>query len=280
MANSAIAPRRARAAFSAAIHRGAVCEMRTICVIPARYGSTRLPAKPLAMLHGKPMIAWVIGVAKRVPEFHAVLVATDHEAIADAARAAGAEAVMTDPDLPSGTDRIHAAMRGREGDVVVNLQGDEPAMPVEALSRAHHALLSRPEFGIATGCVPILDRSTFENPMVVKVVRDAYDRALYFSRSPIPSLARREGTPGLGTAVPYGHKHLGIYIYRREALERFVSLPPSALERAECLEQLRALEAGIGIVCIESPRDSIGVDVEEDIRRAEAALSRGTGAEG
>lgn len=221
------------------------------------------------------MIAWVIGVAKRVPEFDAVLVATDHGAIADAARAAGAEAVMTDPDLPSGTDRIHAALRGREADIVVNLQGDEPAMPVEALSRAHAALLEGADFDIATGCVPIFDRAVFENPMVVKVVRGERDRAIYFSRSPIPSLARREGTPGLGTTVPFGHKHLGIYLYRRAALDRFVSLPPSPLERAESLEQLRALEAGMRFVCIESPVDSIGVDVAEDIARAEDALRRG-----
>lgn len=251
--------------------------MRTICVIPARYGSTRLPAKPLAMLNGRPMIAWVIGVAKRVPEFDGVLVATDHEAIAQAARAAGAEAVMTDPELPSGTDRIHAAMRGREADFVVNLQGDEPVMPVEALSRAHGALSASGDFDIATGCVPIFDRATFENPMVVKVVRGEGGRALFFSRSPIPSLARREGTPGLGTTVPFGHKHLGIYIYKRAALERFVSMPPSPLERAESLEQLRALEAGMRFVCIESPVDSIGVDVADDIGRAEEAIRRSMG---
>jgi 3-deoxy-manno-octulosonate cytidylyltransferase (CMP-KDO synthetase) len=246
--------------------------MKTICVIPSRYGSTRLAAKPLALLHGRPMVAWVVDVARGVPEFDEVIVATDHEEIAAAARAAGVEAVLTDPDLPSGTDRVHAAIAGRKADVVVNLQGDEPVMPAEALSRAHRALLADARFDIATACVPIFDRATFDNPMVVKVVRDTANRALFFSRSPIPSASRRPDTDGLGTTTPWGFKHLGIYLYKREALERFVALPPSPLERVECLEQLRALEAGMTFVCVDSPADSVSVDVAEDLERAAAQL--------
>lgn len=246
--------------------------MKTICVIPSRYGSTRLAAKPLALLHGRPMVAWVCDVARGVPEFDEVIVATDHEDIAAAARAAGVEAVLTDPNLPSGTDRVHAAMRGREADVVVNLQGDEPVMPAEALSRAHRALMADARFDIATACVPIFDRAVFDNPMVVKVVRDAANRALFFSRSPIPSPSRRSDAEGLGTTTPWGFKHLGIYLYKRAALEKFVTLPPSPLERAESLEQLRALEAGMTFVCVDSPADSVSVDVAEDLERAAEQL--------
>lgn len=245
--------------------------MKTVCVIPARHGSSRLPAKPLILLHGRPMIQWVVAVAKRIPVFDEVLVATDHEDIAAAARAAGVDAVMTDPALPSGSDRAWAAVKGRAADIIVNLQGDEPAMPAEALLEAHAALVGSDRFDVATACVPLYDRDAFEAPHIVKVVRAADRTALYFSRSPIPSLARREA-PVPGSGIPIGHKHLGIYLFKRASLERFVSLPPSPLERMECLEQLRMLEAGMRLVCVESTRDSVGVDVAEDIAKAEAVL--------
>ncbi|MDX2175151.1 MAG: 3-deoxy-manno-octulosonate cytidylyltransferase [Candidatus Sumerlaeia bacterium] len=247
--------------------------MRTVCVIPARHGSTRLHAKALREINGRPMIAWVCDVAKGAPEVDEVLVATDHEEIAAVARACGVEPVMTDPALPSGTDRVHAAVAGRAADIVVNLQGDEPTMPSEAISAAHRALLADPGADISTVCVPIPSAEDFENPMVVKVVRDARMRSLYFSRSPIPSLPRRPEDWRAG-GVPYGQKHLGLYLYRRAALERFVALPPCLLERYESLEQLRALDAGMSIVCVESPRDSVSVDVEDDLRKASEALSR------
>ncbi|MCC6547867.1 3-deoxy-manno-octulosonate cytidylyltransferase [Candidatus Sumerlaeota bacterium] len=247
--------------------------MKTVCVIPARFGSQRLPGKPMMLLRGRPMIQWVIEAARQFSVANEILVATDHEKIARAARDVGAEAVLTDPELPSGTDRIHAAMKGRHGDIIINLQGDEPGMPGETVARAHAALLAT-NADVATACVPLHRREDFESPNVVKVVRGDGDRALYFSRSPIPSLARRsEGelnTPG----TLLGHKHLGLYIYRRAALEGFCALPPSPLELTEKLEQLRMLENGMTIVCVTSTADSVGVDVAEDVGRAEEFLGR------
>ena len=245
--------------------------MKTVCVIPARYGSQRLPGKPLMQLHGRPMVEWVVRVAQKMPVFDEVLVATDHEDIAAAVRPAGVEAVMTDPELPSGTDRIHEALSGREADIVVNLQGDEPGMPMEAVTLAHEALVDS-DADVATACVAITERADFELPGVVKVVRDSKDRALYFSRSPIPSLARRDPLEVEKEGYVFGHKHLGLYLYRRKALDRFCSLPPSSLEQTEKLEQLRMLENGMTIICVTSPRDSVGVDELEDVKRAEEFL--------
>jgi len=247
--------------------------MKTTCVIPARYASQRLPGKMLRTLKGRPLIEWVVKNAQRIAVFDEVIVATDHEEIAAVVRALGVEAVMTDPDLPSGTDRIYAAVKDRAADVIVNLQGDEPAMPAAAVERAHASLLGTGA-DVATACVPILDRALFESPNAVKVVRDATDRALYFSRSPIPSLPRRDEADMRQTGYIYGYKHLGLYVYRRSALLRFCQLSPSSLEKMEKLEQLRMLEHGMHIQCVTSPADSVGVDVLEDVERAEAALGQ------
>ncbi len=247
--------------------------MRTVCVIPARYASQRLPGKALIPIEGRPLVAWVIDRAKTMPLIDDVLVATDDERIAAVAREAGVEAVMTDPELPSGTDRIHAAMKGREGEVIINLQGDEPGMPSEAVESAHEALL-RTGADVATACVPIQRLRDFESPNVVKVVRGSDDIALYFSRSPIPSLSRRDEALIHRENYVWGYKHFGLYIYTREALERFCDLPPSPLENTEKLEQLRMLENGMKIVCVTSPIDSIGVDVEDDLRRAGEFINR------
>lgn len=248
--------------------------MKTVCVIPARHASLRLPGKPLLPIKGLPMIRWVIRAARRFDFVDEILVATDHEGIAEAARAENVEAVMTDSGLPSGTDRIRAAMEGRPGDIIVNLQGDEPGMPPEAVALAHEALLHG-DADASTACVPIRDRALFESPNVVKVVRAHDDRALYFSRSPIPSLSRRDPAEMAGEGYVYGYKHFGLYLYRRATLERYCELPRSPLEDIEKLEQLRLLENGYTLVCIESPRDSVGVDTEEDLRRAEAWIDSG-----
>jgi len=245
--------------------------MRTVCVIPARYGSQRLPGKPLTLLNGRPMIQWVVEAARRIAVVEEVIVATDHADIVAAVVAVGAEAIMTPPGCPSGTDRIQAALVGRAADVVVNVQGDEPAMPARAVELAHASLL-RSGAEVATACVPILSREQFEMPSVVKVVRDRDDRALYFSRSPIPSLPRREAAEIAVPGYIWGYKHLGVYVYRRQALEDFCRLLPSSLENQEKLEQLRMLENGMRIQCVLSPADSVGVDVAEDIRHAEQAL--------
>ncbi len=246
--------------------------LRTVCVIPARYGSERLPAKPLRELRGRPLVEWVVRAARRVDLFDEVLVATDHEKIASVAERAGVEAVLTDPDLPSGTDRVHAALETRPADIVVNWQGDEPGMPAEAVRSAHASLLQAAA-DVATACVPIKDPEEFENPAVVKVVRDTRGCALYFSRSPIPSLVRRDPREVGRSGYIFGYKHLGLYIYRRDALTLFCGLPESSLEHMEKLEQLRLLENGLRLVCVETERDSVGVDTEEDVARAEEFLA-------
>ncbi|MCC5876079.1 MAG: 3-deoxy-manno-octulosonate cytidylyltransferase [Candidatus Sumerlaeia bacterium] len=245
--------------------------MKTVCVIPARHASVRLPGKPLLPILGIPMVRWVIRAARRFEFVEQILVATDHEGIAAAAREENVEAIMTDPDLPSGTDRIRAAMKGRPGDVIINLQGDEPGMPADAVRLAWNALVQS-DCHAATACVPITCRDIFESPNAVKVVRDRNQRALYFSRSPIPSLARRDETEMRQPGYIYGHKHLGLYIYRRTALETFCELPDSHLEGLEKLEQLRMLENGMTLLCVDSPRDSVGVDTAEDIQKAEAYI--------
>lgn len=248
--------------------------MKTVCVIPARYGSQRLPKKPLTLVKGRPLIQWVVEAARRFSVVDEILVATDHEEIVRAVEAIGASAILTDPDCPSGTDRIHQAMQGRPGDIIINLQGDEPGMPPDTVAQAHAALLAHGA-DVSTACVPIRNIEDFESPHVVKVVRDTKGRALYFSRSPIPSLSRRDPEVFSSPGYVFGFKHLGLYIFRRRALEEFCGLSPSSLELIEKLEQLRMLENGMTIHCVTSSADSIGVDVEADVRKLERLLSQG-----
>lgn len=195
-----------------------------------------------------------------------VLVATDDERIARAVESAGGTAVMTDPGLPSGTDRVHAAVRDRDVEVVVNVQGDEPMMEPENIERVAAFLHAHPDFPLATVATRIDDPAEIANPNNVKVVFGDDRRALYFSRSPLPY--RRRPEPDLPT-----WKHLGLYGYRKEALLRWTSLPPHPLERAESLEQLRALAAGMAMAVLEAVGDSIGIDVPEDVDRVEKLLS-------
>ena len=209
-----------------------------------------------------------------------VLVATDDERIAAVVREAGGTAVMTPSDLPSGTDRVRAAVAGTDAEIVVNVQGDEPLMDPENVDRVIEHLLAHPEVPLATVAKPIDDPAAIADPNVVKVVRGDDGRALYFSRSPIPY--RRNAEAALPT-----WKHLGLYGYRREALETWTSLPPHPLERAESLEQLRALAAGLVMTVLPAVGDSIGVDtpadaeeVERILRNESAAGEAGTGAAG
>lgn len=237
--------------------------MSTIAVIPARYGSTRFPGKPLADLCGKPLVVRVVERAKEARRVDAVIVATDDERIARAVEAHGGRAVMTSPDCPSGGDRIaEVVAKMPEAELVVNVQGDEPLMPPEVIDRAIAALEDDPECAVSTAMIRIESEEDFLSPHVVKVVCDARGRALYFSRSPIPNLTRVAAPPF------FGYKHFGLYVYRREALLRFVALEPGALERIEKLEQLRFLENGMPIRVIETERDSVGVDTPEDLERA------------
>jgi 3-deoxy-manno-octulosonate cytidylyltransferase (CMP-KDO synthetase) len=244
--------------------------MNPIIVIPSRMASTRLPGKPLADIHGRPMIVHVLDRAREADVGPVAVACCDLE-VADAIRAAGGVAVMTDPSLPSGSDRVHAALAlldpQARHDVVVNFQGDLPTMPPEQL-RAVIAPLSDLSFDIATLVARITDPDEAALPSVVKAAC-AFDRgravspALYFSRAAIPA--------GDG---PMWH-HIGVYAYRRAALARFVTLPESPLERRENLEQLRALEAGMRIACARVDHAPFGVDTPPDLERARAILAKG-----
>ena len=207
-------------------------------IIPARYASSRFPGKPLAMLAGKPMIqhVWEKAIASAAD---AVAVATDDERIAAAVEKFGGRAIMTSPDHPSGTDRIAEAARAFEGvETVINIQGDEPLIPTELVDELIRLMTSDRSVEMATVAVPADRKKMTENN--VKVVFGATGQALYFSRSEIPFVRQGGEDPGC-------YLHWGIYAYRKDILERFVQLPPGKLENSEKLEQLRALENGIGI---------------------------------
>jgi len=227
-------------------------------LIPARYASTRLPGKPLADIGGRPMVEHVYRRAAAARLVDAVVVATDDERVRRAVEAFGGIACMTRADHQSGTDRLAEAASGLPCEVVVNVQGDEPLLAPEAIDEAVAALLEDPSTQMATLCRPIGEPSEFEDPNVVKVVRDRSGFALYFSRAPIP-YPRRAADPAL--------KHIGLYVYRREFLLRLAALEPTPLEAAESLEQLRALEHGFRIRVVESAHDSVGVDTPADLDR-------------
>ncbi len=241
--------------------------MRKVVVIPARYGSTRFPGKPLARLGGRPMIQWVYEKARSCRGVDEVLIATDDERIGAAARSFGAGVVMTEGAIASGTDRVCKALEGQEADVVVNLQGDEPFARTDMIETIFNALEEGAE--MATLASALAGDREYVDPNTVKVVCDNLGFALYFSRAPIPFL-RGEGRGSL-------LKHIGIYGFSRPALERFVLLPKGRLEEAESLEQLRALENGFRIRVIKTTYDGFGIDTEEDLARAEALIGRRPG---
>ncbi len=250
------------------VHRTAdTPSFKAAAVIPSRYGAERFPGKPLHPIAGVPMVVRVLERTRKARRLDLVLVATDDERIARAVEAAGGTAVLTDPALPSGTDRVWAAVRDLDVEVVLNVQGDEPMMDPRNVDAVAGFLLDHPGFELATVALPIDDPAEIENPNNVKVVRADDGRALYFSRSPLPY--RRRPEPGLKTL-----KHLGLYGYRKEALKRWTSLPPHPLERAESLEQLRALAAGMAMAVLDAHSDSIGVDTIEDARRVEEKILR------
>lgn len=232
-----------------------------LAAVPARHGSTRFPGKPLVPIAGRPMIAWVVDAARAAGTVDAVVVVTDHEAIGEAAEAAGARAVVIDRPAASGTDRIahllDADPESAKADVIVNVQGDEPLLEPEAIDAAVRGLEDGAD--IATLIRDLRPGEDPAEPNLVKAVATADGRALYFSRAPIPHGGR--------TAV-----HVGLYAYRREAFDRFVAAGPTDLEVAERLEQLRALELGLVIRCVAFETASIGVDAPRDVDRVEAAL--------
>lgn len=242
-------------------------DVRVVAVIPARWASTRFPGKILAKLGSEPMIAHVVRRAQSATTIQDVIVATDDERIARAATAVGAEAVMTG-ECASGTDRVAEAVAGRdEWDVVVNVQGDEPLLSGKNIDVLVNGLVADDASEIATLCRP-LEPERVDDPNAVKVVRDRNGRALYFSRSPIPHPRSFEDAAGLWRL------HLGIYGFRRDALARFVALEPSPLEKAEALEQLRALENGIPILVLDAPHPAFGVDTPEDLERVEEIMNQ------
>jgi len=247
-------------------------------VIPARYGSTRLPGKALLPLAGKPMIQWVYERARR-SRASEVIIATDDARIQQAAQSFGAPVAMTSPKHVSGTDRIAEVAEQRKWaarDIVVNVQGDEPLMPPALIDQVASVLHDAPSAGIATLAAPIGSTDDFLNPNVVKVATDMAGRALYFSRAPIPW--NRDGASG-GLETQRSHegarRHIGIYAYRVNALLKLASLPPANLELLEKLEQLRALAHGIEIRvadAIELPGPD--VNTPADVAQVEALLTR------
>ncbi|HEY3448857.1 MAG TPA: 3-deoxy-manno-octulosonate cytidylyltransferase [Myxococcales bacterium] len=235
--------------------------MRAVAVIPARWASTRFPGKPLALLRGRPMVAHVWERVSRVRGLSAVLVATDDERIAQAVRAFGGEVALTG-ECRTGTDRVREALRGREAEVALNVQGDEPLIEPACLESLL-GVFADPKVRMATLMRP-LSPGEAENPNVVKVVAALNGDALYFSRAPIPFVR---------SAPAQAFAHVGVYAYRRDLLEALADLPTTPLEKAEGLEQLRVLEHGIPIRVVPTSYRSLGVDVPEDLAKAEAALA-------
>lgn len=242
---------------------------KIVVVIPARYGSTRLPGKPLVSLAGKPMIQRVYeraGMAKRADR---VIVATDDERIVKAVETFGGEARMTRPDHRTGTERVAEVAAHVEGDVFVNVQGDEPLLDPLAIDTAVNALLEEPAASVATVATPIKTPADIMDPNIVKTVLDFDGNALYFSRAPIPWVRDTAGK------VQVRHlKHLGLYVFRRDALLEFPTLPKGDLERIEQLEQLRWMENGWKIRVAEVEHDAVSVDVPEDVARVEKLLQK------
>ena len=243
---------------------------RAIGVIPSRWGSTRFPGKSLALIGGKPLLVRVVERARQARRLDDILVATDDERIAAAARACGAHAVMTRADHPSGTDRIAEAVRGLAADVVVNIQGDEPLIDPELIDRVAGALADGDGWDMATAASPLRSAEELHNSDVVKVVRALDGRALYFSRAPIPFV--RGAAAGFSPVAGMHFRHVGLYGYRRVFLERLVKEPPGELENLEKLEQLRALALGCRMVVLDCAAAGIGVDSPADVPRAEALL--------
>jgi 3-deoxy-manno-octulosonate cytidylyltransferase (CMP-KDO synthetase) len=240
---------------------------RVVAIIPARYESTRLPGKPLADIQGQPMIQRVYERAARAPGVDRVLVATDDARIRDAVKRFGGEAVMTSAAHRTGTDRIAEVAAELDADVIVNVQGDLPLLDPAVVASAIAPLRADPGLPMATIKTAIRSDEELRNPNVVKVVTDRDGFALYFSRSPLPYW--RDGLPAEGLA----HKHIGLYVYRRDFLLTFARLEATPLEQAEQLEQLRALEWGFRIKVVEVAAASIEVDTLRDLERARAMLA-------
>ena len=244
----------------AAAHAPAPFPTATV-VIPARYGSTRLPGKPLLDIGGRPLIEHVHRRASAAG-VRRVIVATDDDRIAETVSGFGGEAWLTRADHPTGGDRLAEVARRLNSEIIVNVQGDEPLMPADAIQAVIAALARDTALGIATVRCPITDPGLLADPNVVKVVVDARGDALYFSRAPIPHARERTSERNA-----LGDRHVGLYAYRRTCLLELAAIPPTPLERLEQLEQLRALESGYRIGTITTDQAPIGVDTAADLER-------------
>ena len=240
-------------------------------IIPARYASTRFPGKPLALIHGKPMIQHVYEAAL-TSAAQQVTVATDDERIADCVHSFGGHAVMTSPTLPSGTDRCGAAaelLKLAPNDIIINVQGDEPFITGDIINLLIHQF-ENPDTQIATLTSEITNPSEIDDPNKVKLVFNKNHKALYFSRYSIPYLRNSE------QFTPHYHKHIGIYGYRHHILQELIKLPESDLEKSEKLEQLRWLENGYSIYVAECHYEGIGIDTPEDLEQVTGYRGQGT----
>jgi 3-deoxy-manno-octulosonate cytidylyltransferase (CMP-KDO synthetase) len=256
--------------------------IRALGVIPARLASTRLPRKVLREVAGRPLLAWVVEAALACPQLDQIIVAADSEEVAALCDQNGWPVQLTSPDLPSGTDRVHAVAQIINAEIYVNIQGDEPFLLPEhiaALLKPFAQPNPHPRQQIDVTTLKVLcTPENIANPNAVKVVTAADGRALYFSRATIPyhrdaganpTQTLSEGNP---TATPVYWKHIGLYAFRKSALDLFPTLPPSTLERTERLEQLRLLENGLAIYVEPTEYDTIGIDTEADLQHAEAIL--------
>ena len=238
--------------------------MKVIAVIPARLASMRLPQKMLREINGRPLAVWVYQAVHSSPLLEDVIIATDSEEIVEACRKHSCKARMTSSAHRSGTERVHEISQSVAAEVYINVQGDEPMIRADHIATLIELMKDR-DVPVATLKTPAAPED-IPNPNAVKVVTDMTGRALYFSRSTVPY--DRDGSQ------PHYFKHLGIYAYRKPALDLFVGLPESRLERAERLEQLRFLENGIPIYAAETPYDSVGVDTEGDFARVQEILRK------
>ena len=239
-------------------------------VIPARFASSRLPGKPLLEIHGRPMILRVVDQAKKVAGFDDLCVATDDERIAEVCRAEGVNVVITSADHPSGTDRLSevARIKGWDSeDIIVNVQGDEPLLPAQLVQQVAQLLESQPESSMSTLCEPIHSLEEFQRDSIVKVVMSKYNQALYFSRATIP-YDRDGAKQEIQQLHQQAYRHLGLYAYRVNLLQEYVSWDMGALEKLESLEQLRVLENGHRIaIAIAEANLPPGVDTQADLDR-------------
>jgi 3-deoxy-manno-octulosonate cytidylyltransferase (CMP-KDO synthetase) len=240
--------------------------MKITAVIPARYGSSRLEGKPLKEICGKPMIQHVYERVLKAELVQDVIVATDDERIVAAVEAFGGRAKLTSKDHKSGTDRVAEVMRVEKADIVANVQGDEPLIEPRMIDEAIQPLVDDPELMAATLCTPILNEADYNNPNVVKTVKDLHDNAMFFSRSLIPYPRHKEGFQ------PF--EHIGIYVFRYNFLMRFVELAQTPMEKVESLEQLRILENGyrLRVRTTQYPYNAVSVDTQEDLDAVRAII--------